>query len=840
MRGARPRVRGKFIFVGEEKLYVRGTTYGTFRPAEDGSEYEPEIVEGDFSQMAANGFNAVRTYTVPPRWLLDAAQRYGLYVMVGLPWEQHITFLDDRRRARSIEERVRAGVRACAGHPALLCYTIGNEIPASIVRWHGRRRIERYLERLCRAAKDEDPEGLVTYVNYPSTEYLKLSFVDFFSFNVYLEEHGSLKAYLARLHNIAGERPVLMAELGLDSRRNGEEAQARALEWQLGTTFAAGCAGAFVFAWTDEWHRGGYDIEDWDFGLTDRERRPKPALAAVRRALVNAPFLKDPPSDSPWPRISVIVCTYNGERTIRDCLEGLLNLDYPNFEVVIVDDGSTDATAKIAGEYPFRLIRTENRGLGNARNTGMEAASGEIVAYLDDDAYPDPHWLLYLAYTFMSTTHAGVGGLNVAPPGDGTTAACVDNAPGNPVHILLTDQEAEHIPGCNMAFRKGCLEEIGGFDPQFRVAGDDVDVCWRRRERGSTLGFSPAAMVWHHRRDSVRAYWRQQKGYGKSEALLERKWPEKYNVAGHLLWAGRIYGKGLMRALAWPQERIHYGVWGAGLFQSIYTSSPGALWSLPLMPEWCLIIAALVLLSPLGALWEPLLLTIPLLGLAVGLSVFQAGVSAAHASFPSALQNRVARLKLLGLTALLHLLQLLARLYGRLRYGLTPWRLRSRLTNLSLPRPRTSTIWSERWQAPDEWLRSVEETLRAAGGYVYRGGDYDRWELEAWGGRLGAIRTRMAIEEHGGGRQLVRFYTWSRCPLGGVMMILLLAALSGGAAYDQAWGAAVVLGVIAASLVLLSVWECAAAIGAFLGAVEESGNMYASSGTSNRTKVHRV
>src|SRR5206468_2276343 len=184
----------------------------------------------------------------------------------------------------------------------------------------------------------------------------------------------------------------------------------------------------------------------------------------------------------------------------RDCLEGLRKLDYPDFEVIVVNDGSTDNTAAVLGEYDVRVITTENRGLGNARNTGMEAATGEIVAYLDDDAFPDPHWLTYLAATFMSTAHAGVGGPNIAPPGDGPTPACVACAPGGPVHVLLTDREAEHIPGCNMAFRRSCLEAIGGFDLQFRTAGDDVDVCWRLQERGWTLGFSPAAMVWHHRR----------------------------------------------------------------------------------------------------------------------------------------------------------------------------------------------------------------------------------------------------------------------------------------------------------------------------------------------------
>src|SRR5437870_2421119 len=260
---ARPRVQGKFLFVGDEKLYVRGVTYGTFRPRADGTEVpEPAVVERDFALMAANGINAIRTYSVPPRWLLDAAQRHNLRVMVGLPVERYIGFLADKRRdAPDIEALVRTGVRACAGHPALLCYAVGNEIPAPVARWFGRRRVERYLERLYRAAKDEDPEGLVTYVNYPSTEYLRLDFLDFMCFNVYLESQQRLQAYLARLHTLAGERPVVMSEIGLDSRRHGEHLQARTLDWQVRSAFAAGCAGAFVYAWTDEWHRSGEDVE---------------------------------------------------------------------------------------------------------------------------------------------------------------------------------------------------------------------------------------------------------------------------------------------------------------------------------------------------------------------------------------------------------------------------------------------------------------------------------------------------------------------------------------------------------------------------------------------------
>jgi GT2 family glycosyltransferase len=818
----RPHVQGKFLFLGDEKLYIRGVTYGPFRPEEGSDEtYKPEVVERDFAAMAANGVNAVRTYTVPPLWLLDAAQRHGLRAMVGLPWEQHVAFLDDGERARSIEQRVRAGVAACAGHPAVMCYAIGNEIPAPIVRWYSHGRIERFLEHLYRAAKTEDSGGLFTYVNYPSTEYLQLPLLDFVTFNVYLEEKERLEAYLARLHNLADDRPVVMAEIGLDSRRNGEEVQARSLDWQIRTTFAAGCAGAFVFAWTDEWYRGGYDIEDWDFGLTRRDRSAKPALTAVREAFAEVPF----PPDVPWPRISVVVCSHNGELTLPDCLEGLSKLRYPNFEVIVVDDGSTDATADVARNYGYHPITTSKLGLGNARNVGMEAATGEIVAYLDDDTRPDPDWLTHLAAVFMSTERAGVGGPNISASGDGLIADCVAKAPGNPVHILLSDSEAEHIPGCNMAFRKDCLQAIGGFDLRFRVAGDDVDACWRMHERGWTLGYSPAAVVWHHRRNSIRSYWRQQLGYGKAEALLERKWPQKYNAAGHVSWAGRIYGEGLLRDLAWRRRRVYHGVWGSAPFQSVYGPAPSGLFSMAAMPEWYLAIFGLGALSAVGLLWAPLFLALPLFVLAICLLLVQASLNAARAPFKepekgSTNPSRLYHLKLRGLTAFLHLLQPLARLWSRMRHGLVPWRHGPR--GLAPPWPQTIVAWSERWRAAEQWLILIEATLCARHVAVSRGGEYDRWDLEVRRGMLGTVRLSMLIEEHGAGRQLLRFRIGPSLKFSApVLAATLLFALGLGAALQGAWVACAILGGVAFLLAVGVFQSYAAAMAAVLRTLRE-------------------
>ena len=807
-RTPRPSVRGKFLFVGDEKLYVRGVTYGAFTPDADGNEYHDlGTVERDFAQMAANGINAVRIpHTTPPRALLDIASRHGLRVMIGLSAEQYVGYLIDRPPgAPDVEALIRSRVRACAGHPALLCYALGNEIPALMARWLGRRKVERYLERLYRIVKQEDPEGLVTYVNYPTTEYLRLPFLDFVCFNVYLESQDRFEAYLARLQNIAGDRPLFMSELGLDALRNGEAGQARSLDWQVRTAFAAGCGGVFVFAWTDEWYRHGHDVEDWSFGLTRADRSEKPALETVREAFAEAPFA---PS-IPWPRISVVVCSYNGGRTIRDSLEGLRRLDYPNYDVIVVDDGSTDNTAAIAGQYDVRLIRTPNRGLSSARNTGLAAATGEIVAYLDDDAYPDPHWLTYLAATFLSTSHAGVGGPNIAPAGDGPIAECVARAPGGPVHVLITDREAEHIPGCNMAFRAACLEAVGGFDPRFRTAGDDVDLCWRLQDRGWTLGFHPAAMVWHHRRNSVLTYWRQQIGYGRAEAMLERKWPEKYNDVGHVRWTGRMYGSGLPYILGWRRARVYHGVWGAAPFQSLYEPAPTLLASLPQMPEWHLMTATLVAVATLSVAWSPLRLALPFCLAAFVPSVAQACLGGARARFPDALGG-IARWARRVLTATLHLIQPIARLRGRIQEGLTPWRRRC-------PRrpgplwPVTASVWSERWLEQDQRLRAMETDLRADGVCAVRGERDARWDLEVRGGSFGAARLLMGVEEHAGGKQLVRVRWWPVMPAAGPLVALVFALLTRGAVRDHAWVAAAVLGVGALLSAARAIEQCSAA-----------------------------
>jgi O-antigen biosynthesis protein len=794
----RPEVHGKFFRVGSDKLYLRGVTYGPFAPGPGGEPYDPGRTRTDFAAMAQAGINTVRLYTPPPEWLLDAAADHDLRVLAGVAWEQHIAFLDDRRRAAAIVERVRSDIAARAGHPALLAWAIGNEIPAPVARWHGAAAIRSFLVRLHDAVKLSDPGAAVTYVNYPTTEYLELDFLDFVCFNVFLEQPQPFEAYLHRLQNLAGDRPLVLTEIGLDSGTHGEAAQAQTIDWQVRAAFAAGCAGAFAFSWTDEWHRGGAEITDWHFGLTTRERAPKPALARL-----SAAFAQVPPAAGPAaPRVSVLICTYNGGRTLGETCAAVAELDYPDVEVIVVDDGSTDDSASIAASHGFRVISTENRGLSRARNTALEAATGEIVAYIDDDAMPDPHWLTYLVDTFARTDFVAVGGPNLPVPGDGAVADAVAAAPGNPIHVLLTDREAEHIPGCNAAFRTEALRESGGFDPRFRTAGDDVDICWRLQDRGWRIGYAPAAVVWHHRRATVGGYLRQQRGYGRAEAMLERKWPLRYSAGGHVTWRGRVYGEGAPRHATGPLRwRIYHGIWGTAPFQSLYEPARGDMNALLLMPEVYLAIGLVTLLAALGALWSPLLVLFPVVVAVAGALAVRAVTAAAGARFPtpalSGPQDAVRR----ALTAILHLLQPIVRLEGRLRYGLTPWR-RHAKAGRALPFTRHLERWSETWFDPAEWVRAFERGIVDAGAVVRRGGEFDRWDIETRGGTLAGVRVTTLVEEHGSGRQLARMRcrpTWSRLAL---VLTSLLFALAVAAAIDGNAIATTVLALVGTALAL--------------------------------------
>ena len=747
------RVQGKSFFLGERKYFVKGVTYGPFPTGSHGAQFpERDMVDTDFALMAEAGINTVRVFTVPPLWLLDAAREAGLKLLVGLPWSQHIAFLDSAETRQQIRDTVSAAVRSCHHHPAVFAYLVGNEIPPDVVRWHGAEPVRRFLKGLVACVKAEHPEALVSYANYPSTEYLTVDFTDFVCFNVYLHNQPAFRRYIARLHNVALDQPLVLTEFGVDSFGEGEEGQRRVLSWQVHTAFEVGVAGTFIFAWTDEWFTGGHLIENWAFGLVDRERRPKPSFDEVVRQYKGAL----PPPLQSYPRVSVVVCAYNAERTMDQCLASLAELNYPDYEVIVVNDGSRDRTLEIAGGYGYcRIIDQPNKGLSAARNVGAEAAAGEIVAYTDSDCVADPDWLTYLVAKMEASNLAACGGPNFPPPEDNMVPAAVAVAPGGPTHVLISDEVAEHIAGCNMAFRRDVLLELGGFDPTYRAAGDDVDICWRFQDAGYTIGFSPAAVVWHFRRNTVAAYCAQQRGYGKAEALVYSKHPFRFNLFGQAKWLGRIYGDLSTSLLLSRRPVIYSGVFGRGLFQTLYEPPSSLTAFLPLSFEWSIVSLPLALAGIVGGAWL-WLLTVPLL---------VTWAMCVNGALKAPIDKRFNGVKARALVALLIYLGPLLRGWERLKWRLKELRTHDHIGPVETEQ-RARISWRSRAFQLAYWSETETEKEALIGGlmgflvpqkyFVVPDTGWSNWDLEIARGLCSRALVVVCAENHGGAKRLLR------------------------------------------------------------------------------------
>jgi glycosyltransferase involved in cell wall biosynthesis len=749
-----PRVTldGKFFRSGAEKFYLKGVTYGPFAPGDRGDPFPvPEQVRRDFWQIRELGANLLRVYYVPPVWFLDLADEHELKVLIDVPWSKHLCFLDSENSRAQAREAVRTAVAACRGHPAVFAYSVVNEIPAEIVRWSGPVPITGFIEELVGVAKSVDPECLCTFTSFPPTEFLRPQNIDFVCFNLYLHQQKAYESYLARLQMLADAKPLLLGEFGIDSIREQESKKCEVLSWQIESAFRGGLAGTVVFSYTDDWFRGGHQIEDWAFGLTTRDRTPKDSFRAVQRVYRDAPYFPL----ARYPRVSVVVASYNGGRTLPACLESLRRLRYPDYEVILVDDGSTDATPEIAKAHPaVRYLRQDNHGLSVARNTGIAAATGEIVAFTDSDCRADEDWLYYLVSSLLNEGFAGVGGHNFLPPEDSLVAAAVLVSPGGPTHVMLSDREAEHIPGCNMAFFKWALEDVGGFDPVFRKAGDDVDLCWRLQERGYRIGFNAAGFVWHYRRSTVRDYLKQQRGYGEAEALLAHKHPEYFNVVGGGIWRGRIYAASRY-GLTLRRPVIYHGLFGSGFFQRLYAPEPAFMMMLWTSLEYhALVTLPLAVLAVSFEMLWPLALTSPLVSMGVCVA------AAAQAELPRNKRRFWSR----PLVALLFFLQPIVRGWARYRWRLTvhssrPTTFKRIEGTRAVTDPESleeSGYWSSDGADRFGFLGALLAKLEEEGWQHKTDTGWSDFDVEIFGSGWNRLRLATVSEELGSGKRVLR------------------------------------------------------------------------------------
>jgi len=771
------RAVAKFFFEDEGKFFIKGVTYGPFKPEADGGYVgTPDQLAQDLPLMRGIGLNVLRVYHSPPLWFLDACAAAGMRVLITLPWAKHVEFLRTRKSRDAVVESVRAAVAEHAGHAAIFGYLVGNEISSTMVRWLGVRRVTEFLEHLIRVARDENPKVLFSYASFPPTEFLLPQNVDFFCFNVYLHQQRDFERYLLRLQNLAEDRPLILGEFGMDTIRHSEDEQAEMLSWHIDSVVKCGLAGTVFFAWTDEWFTGGEEITDWAFGIVTRTRKPKKSFHQLREKLGqdNAVLPRRPLSRAP--SVSVIVCAYNGALTLAACLESLAKIDYPDYEIILVDDGSTDNTSEIAGHFPqVRYIKQSNHGLSHARNSGAAAARGEIFAYTDSDCMADRDWLYYLISTLQTGKYAGVGGPNVSPPAQNWVQACVAAAPGGPSHVLLTDTIAEHIPGCNMAWYRWAFESVGGFDIEYHKAGDDVDFCWRVQQAGHEIAFSPTAIVWHHRRFTLAAFQKQQEGYGEAESMLRFKHLIFFGPTGTAKWRGQIYGT---PRFSWfiNQPIVYHGMFGDGFFQSIYPTPQSEIAGYLSSVEW---FALTAFLSGLG-IFLPEVRIVPYLMFGGTLCVAISYML--RARIEPKFDTIAARLLVMFLAFAQPLVRGWSRYFTWLQFKRTPRAVIAAHELLPAGSDFAGTLrrrsyWSEDGKDRHHLLTSIFALLEEEGWRYSTDTGWNDWDVHIYGNFWWSIALQTVTEYHGGPKCLTRVGLRSRFVTTTVIINLVVLTL---------------------------------------------------------------
>src|SRR5437762_274646 len=366
----------------------------------------------------------------------------------------------------------------------------------------------------------------------------------------------------------------------------------------------------------------------------------------------------------------------------------------------------------------------------------------------------DVDWLYYLIGTLVSGEYAGVGGPNVPPPAQNWVQACVAAAPGGPSHVLLTDTIAEHIPGCNMAFYRWAFENVGGFDIEYRKAGDDVDFCWRLQQAGCVIAFSPEAIVWHHRRFTLRAFVKQQDGYGEAESLLRFKHLIFFGPTGTAKWRGQIYGT---PRFGWFLGRpiVYHGIFGEGFFQSLYPTPQSEVATYLSSIEW---FALTIFLFGLG-IFLPALRIVPYLMLGGTLCVSLSYM--VRASIEPKFDTVHARLLVMLLAFAQPLVRGWSRYFTWLHFKRTPGsviRAHEHLPERTYFGRNLSrrVFWSEEGRDRHYLLGAILQLLDEEGWRYSTDTGWNEWDIQIYGNFWWSVTLQTVTEYHGGAKCLSR------------------------------------------------------------------------------------
>lgn len=232
--------------------------------------------------------------------------------------------------------------------------------------------------------------------------------------------------------------------------------------------------------------------------------------------------------------VSVVVPIRNAARTLPFCLAALERLVPQPLEVLLVDNGSTDGSPALLRTFAckhasrgVRIVEEPRPGISAARNAGIRAARGEVLAWTDSDCAPHPSWLRHLIAPFADPTVGGVAGRVLpAPAGSTVELFCglyTFQTPDQPARHRRWTPWGGGYAGANFAVRRAVVQELGGYDEDIIYGGDDYDLCARLYSRGYAITYTPEAQVCHYHRATLRGMLRQAFGFGRSHPYLIRR-----------------------------------------------------------------------------------------------------------------------------------------------------------------------------------------------------------------------------------------------------------------------------------------------------------------------------
>jgi glycosyltransferase involved in cell wall biosynthesis len=227
------------------------------------------------------------------------------------------------------------------------------------------------------------------------------------------------------------------------------------------------------------------------------------------------------------PFVSVVVPVLDRAAMIGDLLDSLVAQDHAadQHEIIVVDNGSTDGTQRVVERHPVRLLSETRRSSYAARNRGIEASRGEVLAFIDSDCIAAPDWLRRLVEGSDQAEYGAFAGEVMPFRSETRMERYFSRRRAGQTAGTLAHPYLPYATTSNVAYRRAVLEQVGRFDATLR-SGGDVDLGWRMQEQtGRRFAYRPAAVVWHRNRATIAAMYRQSYVYGEGIADLERRHP---------------------------------------------------------------------------------------------------------------------------------------------------------------------------------------------------------------------------------------------------------------------------------------------------------------------------